>query len=81
MALGKPMVQFDVTEGRFSAQDASLYAKANDPVDLAEKIAGLLDDPEARAAMGNFGRTRVERELSWTHQVAPLIAAYTRAFR
>ena len=81
MALGKPMVQFDVTEGRFSAQDASLYAKANDPVDLAEKIAGLLDDPEARTAMGDFGRTRVERELSWTHQVDPLIAAYTRAFR
>ncbi|NML96223.1 glycosyltransferase family 4 protein [Novosphingobium sp. TW-4] len=80
MALGKPMVQFDVTEGRFSAQDASLYAKPNDPVDLAEKIAGLLGDPERRAMMGAFGRQRVENELSWSHQVKPLIAAYQRVF-
>ena len=28
MALGKPIVQFDLTEGRVSAQDASLYARA-----------------------------------------------------
>ena len=79
MAMGKPMVQFDVTEGRFSAQEASLYARANDSVDMAEKIVSLLDDPEARARMGDFGRQRVERELSWEHQIEPLLAAYTRA--
>ena len=56
MALGKPIVQFDLTEGRFSAQEASLYARRNDPVDLAAKIVELLDDPERRAAMGAFGR-------------------------
>ena len=28
MALGKPIVQYDLTEGRVSAQDASLYARA-----------------------------------------------------
>ena len=50
MSLAKPMVQFDVTEGRFSAQDASLYAEANNPVDLAEKIVALVDDPAARRA-------------------------------
>ena len=49
MALGKPIVQFDLTEGRYSARDASLYAKKNDPVDLAEKIVQLCDDPAARA--------------------------------
>ena len=48
MALGKPIVQFDLTEGRFSAQEASLYASKNDPVDLAAKIVELLDDPAAR---------------------------------
>ena len=31
MAFGKPIVQFDVVEGRRSAMDASLYAKPNDP--------------------------------------------------
>jgi len=81
MSLGKPIVQFDVTEGRFSAQDASLYARANDPVDMAEKIVALLDDPGRRAAMGAYGRRRVETDLSWEHQIAPLLAAYQRALR
>ena len=79
MSLGKAMVQFDVTEGRFSAQDASLYARANDPVALAEKMLELLDDPARRAAMGAFGRERVERELNWNKQVEPLLSAYRAA--
>lgn len=81
MALGKPMVQFDVTEGRYSAQDASLYARANDPVDLAAKLIELLEDPARCAAMGDYGRKRVENELSWAHQIDPLIAAYRRIFK
>lgn len=81
MALGKPMVQFDVTEGRFSAEDASLYARANDPVDMAEKIVALLEDEPARTRMGRIGRARVENDLNWTQQIAPLLAAYTRALR
>ncbi len=79
MSLQKAIVQFDVTEGRFSAQEASLYARANDPVDMAEKIIELIDDPERRAAMGRFGRERVVSELNWQHQINPLLAAYTQA--
>ena len=78
MAFEKPIVQFDVTEGRYSAQDASLYAKANDSSDMADKIASLLDDPKKRKEMGEFGRNRVESDLSWDHQVQTLIAAYER---
>ncbi len=76
MALGKPIVQFDLAEGRFSAQKASLYARRNDAADLAAKIAALLDDPARRAAMGAFGRRRVETELEWRHEAPKLIAAY-----
>lgn len=76
MALGKPMVQFDLTEGRFSAQEASLYARRNDAPDLAMKIAELLDDPARRAAMGALGRRRVENELEWRFEVPKLLAAY-----
>ncbi len=76
MALGKPIVQFDLTEGRFSAQDASLYAARNDPHDLAAKIVELIDDPERRARMGEFGRRRVENELEWRYEAPKLIAAY-----
>jgi glycosyltransferase involved in cell wall biosynthesis len=80
MALGKPIVQFDLTEGRFSAQDASLYARRNDPVDLAGKILELLDDPVRRERMGRFGRERVESTLSWEHEAPRLLAAYEKAF-
>jgi glycosyltransferase involved in cell wall biosynthesis len=79
MSLGKAMVQFDVTEGRFSAQDASLYAEANNPVDMAEKIVALVDDPAARERMGAYGRERVVNELNWQHQITPLLTAYKQA--
>ena len=80
MALGKPIVQFDLTEGRFSAQDASLYAKRNDARDLADKIAQLLDDPARREAMGAFGRNRILNELSWDQTSRALLSAYDAYF-
>jgi glycosyltransferase involved in cell wall biosynthesis len=76
MALAKPIVQFDLTEGRFSAQAASLYARRNDPVDLGAKIVELLDDPARCRQMGKFGRQRVENELEWHHEAPTLLAAY-----
>jgi glycosyltransferase involved in cell wall biosynthesis len=80
MALGKPIVQFDLTEGRFSAQEASLYADRNNELDLARKIVRLLDDAELRERMGRFGRSRVENELEWKYEVPKLLAAYDMAF-
>ena len=52
MALGKPIVQFDVKEGRVSAREASLYARPNDPRDFADKILELIDDPLRRIPYG-----------------------------
>jgi glycosyltransferase involved in cell wall biosynthesis len=81
MALGKPIVQFDLREGRFSAQDAAVYADTRNQVpDFAAKITWLLDHPEERRRMGEFGRTRVENELAWEYSVQSLLAAYVRAF-
>ncbi|MEO9461521.1 MAG: glycosyltransferase family 4 protein [Marinomonas sp.] len=79
MAYSKPIVQFDVTEGRFSAGPASLYAAANDPVDMAAKIMALVDDPVQREMMGKLGRERVASQLNWQHQIAPLLGAYKQA--
>ena len=76
MALGKPIVQFDLTEGRFSAQGASLYAKRNDPADFAAKILELIDSREKRQAMGALGRRRVMEELEWRYEAPKLLAAY-----
>src|SRR4051812_2670724 len=76
MALGKPIVQFDLAEGRYSAQGASLYAVRNDPLDMGSKIIDLLDDPDRRKHMGELGRRRVMEELEWRHEVPRLLAAY-----
>ncbi len=76
MALGKPIVQFDLAEGRFSAEDASLYARPNDAGDLAAKMLDLLADEQARARMGACGRERVVKQLSWSHEAPKLLAAY-----
>jgi glycosyltransferase involved in cell wall biosynthesis len=76
MALGKPVVQFDLTEGRVSAGEASWYARPNDVADLAQKMVALLGDENQRIHMGAIGRERVERELSWQHEAPRLLAAY-----
>lgn len=81
MALGKPIVQFDLTEGRYSAQDASLYAERNNARDMADKIVMLLDDPERREKMAAIGRERILNELSWDHTSRALISAYDNYFR
>ncbi len=80
MALAKPIVQFDLTEGRYSAKEASLYAKPNDAIDLGDKIIDLLDHEEQRKTMGEIGYRRIQNELSWEHTSKALIAGYEYYF-
>ncbi len=81
MAMGKAIVQFDLREGRRSAQEASLYAKPNDEVEFAEKILELLDSPERREKIGAEGRRRMEEILEWQYQVPKLLEAYDKIFQ
>jgi glycosyltransferase involved in cell wall biosynthesis len=81
MALGKPIVQFDLTEGRVSAQSASLYARNTDTADFGNKILELIDDPARCQEMSMYGRQRVRDKLSWEHEVPKLIAAYEALFK
>src|SRR5690606_20469306 len=67
MALGKPVVAFDLPEHRHTAQSAALYARPNEVEDLAQKIVLLMDDPALRQTLGEFGRRRVETELAWPY--------------
>lgn len=80
MTLEKPVVLFDLKEGRASAGEAALYAEPNDPLDFAAKLAELIEAPEKRAEMGRIGRARVLERLSWAHSVPQLLAAYDRIF-
>jgi glycosyltransferase involved in cell wall biosynthesis len=76
MTLGKPVVVFDLTEHRFTAQEAAIYATPNDERDFAQKIVLLMDDPQRREQMGKFGQERVHSQLAWPHQEQNLLAAY-----
>jgi glycosyltransferase involved in cell wall biosynthesis len=79
MAMRRPIVSFDLTEARVSAGDAAVYAAANDEIEFAKHIARLLDDPQERRRMGEFGHERVTTELSWNHSARALLAAYDAA--
>ena len=79
MAVGVPVVAFDLEETRVSADDAAVYATPNDPAGLANLTMELLDDPERRARMGEIGRARVAGDLSWTNSARNLLAAYDAA--
>lgn len=79
MALGKPIVQFEVTEGRYSAQTASAYARPNDSRSFANEIKRILLDRTLASEMGVSGRKRFEEELCWEQQTPRLIRAYRLA--
>jgi glycosyltransferase involved in cell wall biosynthesis len=76
MAMGKPVVAFDLPEHRISGGDASLYACPNDEFEFASKIAELMDDEDRRRRMGRLGRQRIETELNWNRQAENLVNAY-----
>lgn len=78
MALKKPIVQYDLKEGRFSAQEASMYADCNNTEDFAIKVMQLMDDPERRKMMGEYGYNRVVNELSWDYESVKLRDFYER---
>ena len=80
MAMGKPVVAFDLAETRFSAQAAALYATPNLVQDFADKIETLLDDEELRLKLGACGHKRIEEELSWEVSKEYLLLVYKRLF-
>ncbi len=76
MALGKPIVAFDLPEHHVTAGDAALYARPNEELDFARQIMTLMDDYQRRAKMGQIGMKRVENELAWSYQAQKLLDAY-----
>lgn len=78
MALKKPSVQYDLKEGKFTAQESSLYAKNTDPIDFAEKIMWLIDNEKERKKMGEAGYNRMLTQLSWEYEAVKLIDLYKK---
>ncbi len=78
MALGKPIVAFDLPEQRYSAGAGAVYARPNEEIDFARQLAALLADADLRRRVGQAGRARVEACLAWSHQARALVEAYGR---
>jgi len=78
MAVGKPIVAFDLKESRLSAQDAAVYATPNSVEDFAAKIDLVLGDASLQAKMAMCGRHRIETSLAWTYSKAALLRAYSQ---
>lgn len=78
MALRKPIVQYDLKEGRASAKEASLYAENTNTTDFANKLMWLLDHPEERKERGEHGFRRVQNELSWECEAQKLLIFYKK---
>jgi glycosyltransferase involved in cell wall biosynthesis len=76
MALGLPVVAFDLLETRYSAQEAALYATPNVIEDFADHIEYLLEHEEVRQSMGAYGRQRIVEKLSWRQSSQHLLQAY-----
>lgn len=80
MAFRKPIVAFDLHEHRVTAEEAAIYIPDNDFKEMARAVERLMDDPELRETMGNYGRNRVEQALTWKHSGEKLVEAYTYLF-
>jgi glycosyltransferase involved in cell wall biosynthesis len=80
MAMGRPLVSFDLVEARVSAGEAAVYVPGNDELAFATAIDALLRDPERRRRMGESGRNRVEQELSWEVSRRALVQFYDQCF-
>jgi glycosyltransferase involved in cell wall biosynthesis len=78
MSFRKPIVQFHTVESEFTAGEAAISIRNNDVIQFADAILALLDDPVRRKKMGEIGRERVEKSLSWQIQKKRLRAVYDR---
>lgn len=76
MAHEIPVVATDLRETRRCAGEAAVYVSGSDPVETAQAMAQLLDDPDRRARMGRLGRERIETELAWRYQADAYVGVF-----
>jgi glycosyltransferase involved in cell wall biosynthesis len=67
MAAGKPVIASRIGGLPYTVSDGvtGLLFEPGNPVDLAQKIARLLDDEGLRRQMGSAGRKRFEQDFTW----------------
>lgn len=78
MAMGLPVVSFDLKESRYSAGEAAVYISNDDPDAMGDAMIALLQDPDRRRKMGEIGRRRVREALAWDYSKKVLVEFYDR---
>lgn len=83
MALGKPVVATDCEGNREIVlnNETGLLATPKDPVDLADKIAMLLDSPEKAQRFGVNGRDRIKQDFNLEKMTSNMIQLYQKILR
>jgi glycosyltransferase involved in cell wall biosynthesis len=76
MAMGKPVLAFDLKESRRTAEDAAQFVELGNIPAFGDALAALMDDPARRLRMGERGRQRILNELGWEYQKDRLRQAY-----
>jgi glycosyltransferase involved in cell wall biosynthesis len=75
LALGKPVVAYDLLETRRTAGDAALLAERGDSLAFAREIVRLAREPQLRGRLSTDARRRA-KALTWEHSERALLAAY-----
>jgi len=76
MAVGKPIIQYNMGGGKSIAGRSSLYVQNNDEELFGDAILKLLADEKTREKMGKIGRKRIEEKFQWAVQEKKLINLY-----
>lgn len=75
LAAGRPVVAYDLTETRRTADGAACIAPEADPGCLAERVAALAKDESERRAAAERARLRAP-QLTWERSEQNLLRAY-----
>jgi glycosyltransferase involved in cell wall biosynthesis len=75
LALGKPVVAYELTESRRTAGEAALFVAPDDVDAFAGAIRRLAREPELREAIADAARDRAGG-LTWADSERALLAAY-----
>ncbi len=76
MALGTPIVAFDIPAVREAVGDAAILVPLGDTKRLAGAIEGLLNDPKNRAALATRGSARFESHYTGAEYVRRMVDLY-----
>jgi glycosyltransferase involved in cell wall biosynthesis len=81
MACATPVIASKQAVSALSVENGKEIIIAEGPLDFAEKLVYLLDEPGRREMIGSSGRKYVEEEHDWANSAAHLEDIYTQATR